>query len=237
MANKPVKKSDRKKDWIRPRIDRQFRPNPEYHLVVSEGTKTEPNYFRSLARNINANASLYDRRRREFIQFHIRGVGRNTRDVFNEAVKAAREIQSAESIVFQRVWVVYDKDDFDDDDFNVVQELCESQSNEDTKYMALWSNQCIELWFLLHFEYFDTALMREDYCRKLSHHLKLHDSRTKYEKNSEEMFDLLLPFLNVAMKNSKLLYSTYHEEITLAERDPATVVFRLFDELLPHINR
>jgi len=237
MTNKPVKKSDQEKGWIRPRPDRHFRPNPEFHLIVSEGTRTEPNYFRALAKNINSGEMLRGRTKRDYIQFYIEGVGKNTRDVFEDAVKAAREIQSTESIVFQRVWVVYDKDDFDEDDFNVVQDLCKNQSNEDTKYSALWSNQCIELWFLLHFEYLTASLMREDYCRKLSRHLKQHTKCTKYKKNSNNMFDFLLPFLETAMENSRRLYDSYQNEDTPAKRDPATLVFLIFDELLPYISR
>jgi hypothetical protein len=49
------------------------------------------------------------------------------------------------------------------------------------------------------------------------------------------MFDLLLPFLDEAMRNSKRLYNTYSEKVPLAKRDPATVVFRLFDELFDNI--
>jgi len=181
---------------------------------------------------------LRSRTKRDFVQFqfYVEGVGKNTRDVFEDAVKAAGKIQSTESIVFQRVWVVYDKDDFDEDDFNVVEDLCKNQSDEDTRYSALWSNQCIELWFLLHFEYFDASLMRKDYCRKLSHHLKQHTKYTKYKKNSDDMFNLLLPFLSTATENSKRLYRTYPDEVPPAKRDPATVVFLIFDELLPYIS-
>ena len=45
MSNKPPKKSDKNKPWIEKRRDRHKLINPEYHLIVSEGEKTEPNYF------------------------------------------------------------------------------------------------------------------------------------------------------------------------------------------------
>ena len=34
-----------------------------------------------------------------------------------------------------------------------VVDLCHTYSNEETTYHALWLNQCIELWFLLHFSF------------------------------------------------------------------------------------
>ena len=46
MSNKPAKKSDSGKAWMRQRRDRAIRIAPEYHLIVSEGIKTEPQYFK-----------------------------------------------------------------------------------------------------------------------------------------------------------------------------------------------
>ena len=56
MSNKPPKKSDEKKKWMEPqRRSRNIAIAPEYHLIVSEGTKTEPNYFKALKDEINKN--------------------------------------------------------------------------------------------------------------------------------------------------------------------------------------
>ena len=44
MSLKPVKKSDQNKSWMQPRRDRRKMIQPEYHLIVTEGTKTEPPY-------------------------------------------------------------------------------------------------------------------------------------------------------------------------------------------------
>ena len=43
MSLKPVKKSDQEKDWLKKRNDKKINIFPEYHLIVTEGTKTEPN--------------------------------------------------------------------------------------------------------------------------------------------------------------------------------------------------
>lgn len=235
MASKS--RQGRVKGKIRERQNRNFSLSPEHHLIVSEGIKTEPNYFKALAKNINDNRSFPAREKVDFIRFHIEGVGKNTRDVFDDAVEMAQEIEKRESVRIRKVWVVYDKDDFPHDRFNVVEELCKKQSSDETQYFALWSNQCIELWFLLHFEYCNTALHRSDYERKLDNYLKSCGYSEKYEKNSEKMFEWLLPYIDEAMRNSKRLFATYSEEATSAKKDPATVVFQLFDILLPYIKR
>ena len=51
MSRKPPKKSNMGKSWMKPRRDSRQMISPEYHLIVSEGTKTEPKYFRE--RSIN----------------------------------------------------------------------------------------------------------------------------------------------------------------------------------------
>ena len=48
MSKKPLKKSEQKNVWKRARSDREIIINPEYHLIVTEGTKTEPQYFEGL---------------------------------------------------------------------------------------------------------------------------------------------------------------------------------------------
>ena len=52
MSLKPVKKSDRGKSWMQPRRDSKRTIQPEYHLIITEGTKTEPLYFEALKERI-----------------------------------------------------------------------------------------------------------------------------------------------------------------------------------------
>ncbi len=48
MSLKPPKKSDLDKEWMSKRYERKKKIQPEYHLIITEGTKTEPNYFKSM---------------------------------------------------------------------------------------------------------------------------------------------------------------------------------------------
>ena len=48
MSKKPLKKSDLGKSWLKSRSDNKKKMAPEYHLIVSEGTDTEPFYFEAI---------------------------------------------------------------------------------------------------------------------------------------------------------------------------------------------
>ena len=52
MSLKPPKKSDLKKPWMN-KPDRAIKIRPEYHLIVTEGTDTEPAYFGAIQEIIN----------------------------------------------------------------------------------------------------------------------------------------------------------------------------------------
>lgn len=53
MSLKPPKKSDLNKKWMQPRRDSIRKLQPEYHLIVTEGTETEPAYFGAVRDIIN----------------------------------------------------------------------------------------------------------------------------------------------------------------------------------------
>lgn len=80
MSLKPPKKSDLNKHWIKPRPDKAIRIQPEYHLIVTEGTKTEPQYF-------NAVKEIINRKYGDKIQLIVSGTGYNTISLFEEAKK------------------------------------------------------------------------------------------------------------------------------------------------------
>ena len=80
MSMKPPKKSDMGKTWMKPR--REFRQiiSPEYHLIVTEGTETEPQYFQAIK-------ETNDAKYRDRIHLDVTGKGDNTISLFNRAVK------------------------------------------------------------------------------------------------------------------------------------------------------
>ena len=107
MSLKPPKKSDLNKGWMKKRLDREIRIQPEYHLIVTEGTNTEPQYFQAIKDIVN-------QQYREKIQLDIYGEGDNTLSLFEKARNRASENPNG----YKHVWVVYDTDDFPADHIN-----------------------------------------------------------------------------------------------------------------------
>ena len=222
MSNKPPKKSDMGKVWMRSRRDLKQMISPEYHLIISEGTKTEPNYFMRLKETI-------DIKYRDRIHLDVSGKGENTVSLFEEA---ERDVASSNNI-YKHVWLVYDKDDFPPERFDRVVDLCKTASSEETIYHAIWSNQCIELWFLLHFMFLQADLHRHEYWPKLSDCLKARNLGSYY-KNRSDMFDILRPYMEEAIRNAKKL-----EEINKgalpSKSSPGTMVHNLIDVLKAYL--
>lgn len=156
------------------RRDIQRKVDPEYHLIVTEGTKTEPYYFEGLKNEIN-------QKYRGRISIKIEGIGQG----FNTLtlLERAQNIVTESPTEFKHVWLVYDKDNFDN-----TAKKCQSLSEQEDSviYHALWSNECIEYWFLLHYVLLESAISRNEYYPKLTEHMG-----SKYQKNCEDIYTLL----------------------------------------------
>ncbi len=222
MSLKPPKKSDVGKRWMNPRQSKEILIQPEYHLIVTEGTDTEPQYFESIKTRIN---SKYH----EKICLEIYGEGDNTLSLLKKAQKRAL----GSSTIFKHVWIVFDTDDFPPDHINRTVEKCLSMTNEETEYHALWSNQCVELWFMLHFNYIDADLHRSEYFPKLTEWMS-NIGCGKYGKNRKDMFDILMPYLDNAIDNAKKL-NAINKNKTPANSSPGTQVYKLLELLKPYL--
>ena len=235
MSNKPAKHSDVKKTtsatrmkqgWARKRDTLPFIPiNPQRHLIITEGTKTEPLYFKAIEKRINA------KYHGQWVTIEILGSGEHTVELLERAARMADLNPSC----YSHVWVVYDKDNFRADEFNNVAARCETLAAGGAKFHAIWSNECFELWYILHFEYLQTPLSRGDYDAKLSSHLVVR-GRGKYEKNRDDMFVILEPNLTDAKNNAKKL-EKLNAGKTPADSTPGTMVHQLISALEPFFRK
>lgn len=137
---------------------------PSRYLIICEGIKTEPQYFGGLKNHMK---KLYGDRIK--IEVDIMGTGKNTTGI----LKKAKELVEAQSELnpYEKVWLVYDKDDFPKRNFNQVANWVNQRNNNGTnnnpQYNVAWSNECIELWFLLHYEYLSSQIKRKKYYKSL----------------------------------------------------------------------
>lgn len=155
-------------------------PVRQRFLIVCEGEKTEPNYFR--------------RFRVPQLVVQVDALGMDTVRVVQRAVALRAQDD------YDQSWCVFDKDDFPDKNFNDAIALARRNG-----ICAAYSNQSFELWYVLHFNYMPNAITRNDYMRILDRELG-----HKYEKNSTEIYDELHHLQTTAIRNARLLLDQYY---------------------------
>jgi len=138
------------------------------------------------------------------------------------------EIERASQLEFDRVWVVFDKDD--NDDFDKAIGLAGQYG-----FQSAWSNEAFELWFLLHFQYLDTAVSRTAYIEKLESKVRSHRGYEsfRYQKSSREIYGIVtsLGDEQAAVSHARRLRAWYGKGQKSSECNPCTTVDCLIEEL------
>jgi len=187
-------------------------------LIVCEGSKTEPNYFKALIKN-----SRYS----DVIEADIDGKGMNTCSLVEWTGKRRKELERSHELPFDRVWAVFDRDSFPR--FNEAIDLAERMN-----ICAAWSNEAFELWYYLHFEFLDTAIDRNEYIVKLNNLIRRYPGYVdfNYKKNDPNFYQVLQDIGNedLAKKSAARLRASYKGH-DYKEHRPCTMVDRLVDEL------
>jgi hypothetical protein len=177
-------------------------------LIVCEGEQTEPNYFRTFPEK----PEVCDR-------IDVEGTGFNTLSLVKEALRLKHEALQKRK-PYRDVWCVFDRDSFPLDNFTNAINLA-TQNNISCAY----SIEAFEIWYLLHFDFIDTALSRTQYQEKLTERLS-----QPYMKNSHDMYKLLRKRQSKALQNAKRLFNK-QSMIPLSEQNPITTVFQLVERL------
>ncbi len=190
-------------------------------LVVCEGEKTEPNYFKAF-KTINNESFVYT--------VDAVGFGTNTIDV----VKTAIKLQDEALVPFDAVWAVFDKDSFPADRFNAAIQL-----GQDKGIYVAWSNEAFELWYLLHFHYRNTPMSRDEYKKAISDAVnKSGQWKDKkpyvYAKNDKSNYAIMTQYgsLDNAIANSKKLNENFTNRRDFHTHNPCTTVHNLILQLL-----
>ncbi len=171
-------------------------------LIVCEGTKTEPNYFRGF--------------RVPTAIVKVQGVAEDP----DRLVKSAKRLAAEDE--YDQVWCVFDRDSWLAENFNNA-----LRNAEKLQFHVAYSNESFELWYILHFQYLNTGLPRSDYEDKLSKLLG-----QEYQKNDPTMYQQLLEQGNqsLAIKHAKKLLASY--DPSNPEKDnPSTTVHLLVQAL------
>ncbi|MEA5618735.1 RloB family protein [Cronbergia sp. UHCC 0137] len=171
-------------------------------LIVCEGEKTEPNYFRNF--RVSTTVKEVD----------VRGFGYNP----SKLVEKAKELKTEDD--YDQIWCVFDRDDWPKQDFNNA-----IANAERAGFKVAYSNEAFELWYVLHFEFLNTGLPRKDYINKLDKLLQ-----HKYYKNSDTIYEDLENRQSTAIKNAKNLLNQYNPSNPESD-NPSTTVHLLIQAL------
>lgn len=173
-------------------------------LIVCEGERTEPNYFKGF------------RLPKEIID--VRGIGANTVSL----VKEAMELRDKDKDKYDSVWCVFDRDSFPVRNFNEALQLAKRNN-----ISVAYSNEAFEIWYLLHFHYYyhNAALHRTQYAGKIAA-----ETGRPYQKNDPKMYDLLRGRMDDALRNARKLLTNY-EPPNPVQDNPSTTVHLLVEEL------
>lgn len=206
---KEAKAAKKRKENVREKLVR--------FLIVCEGTKTEPHYFEALIRNHFSAVR----------QVTIEGEGMATVTLVGKTLEIKRELEHKNAMAFDRVWIVFDKDDFDD--FNEAIRKAHGEGLH-----CAWTNEAFELWYYLHFEYLDTGIDRAAYIKKLEEvfRKKMGDDNFKYKKGNPDIYSLLQKYGNedLAKRFAEKLRRKY-TDTNYASHKPCTMVDKLVEEL------
>ena len=212
MKNNNISRKDRLKSK---------RQAPANYLIVCEGKKTEPNYFNGLKRKIN---EKYGNKVDVLIpNIDVKGTGMNTTSL----VKYTQKTVNHANKVYGQVWVVFDKDDYNDEQFDSAIKNCD--------YNVAWSNPNFEVWLLAHFKKVNRYISKDDVLQELSKEFQK-KGLGDYTKIDTNIFEKITSEgnLDTAIKNCE-----YMEELNkdgqASQRNPMTKVYKIVDGLKEYL--
>lgn len=187
-------------------------------LIVCEGEKTEPNYFKSFDQ-MQYGSMVYD--------IECEGGKINTMQVVDKAIEL-RDKAIASGSPYDIVWAVFDKDDFPASLFNAAITKAGQHG-----IGCAWSNEAFELWYVFHFVNRVTAMSREEYKKAISRHVNESPAYTRktryiYKKNDSKSHTMMTTYGDEARAiRYAESQSDSFDDTRYATHNPSTTVYKL----------
>ena len=196
-------------------------PQRKYFLIVCEGEKTEPNYFKAIKNTLPRGVMQC---------IDIEGEGKNTLTLIEKIVTIREKERKLTGKKYDQTWAVFDRDSFPEQNFNNAINKGENLKN---KVNCAWTNEAFELWYLLHLEFVNAAMSREEYKPRIENWISQRIGiEFKYAKNRLDMYSILQEYGNEeqAILWAKRLEREY-EGYEFSNHNPCTKVHKLVIEL------
>ncbi len=177
-------------------------------LIVCEGEKTEPDYFKAFRMTAAT----------------VKAVGQamNTMTLVSKAI-SIRDADQKRKKIYDQCWVVFDKDDFPAKDFNQAIQFAEKNG-----FRVAYSNQAFEYWFLLHYNLYTGAIHRSKYKDMITKLTGMPYSKS--DGYGAVMYNLLLSRQQQAINNAETVLAEISHG-NPAEEESSTTVQSLVVEL------
>jgi len=142
---------------------------------------------------------------------------------------------------YEYKWIVIDRDNeykgggHTKENFNEAL-LNAKNRRKDLHVNVAYSNDSFELWYLLHFDYRDTPMMRDEIIEKVVEKLKelkphifsrLTQDNIKEANYTKHIFQALLSLQDTAIRNAKRLLDSYGTSHNPESDNPSTTVHNL----------
>jgi hypothetical protein len=142
---------------------------------------------------------------------------------------------------YEHKWIIIDRDKeyrgggHTKEDFNDALSKAKNR-RKDLHIDVAYSNDSFELWYLLHFDYRDTPIMRDEIIEKVIERLKeiephkfsrLTQENIKQKNYTKHIFDTLLQYQSNAIDNATNLLASYGQSHNPENDNPSTTVHEL----------
>ena len=175
------------------------RASYERILIVSEGSKTEPNYFREIRTAYRLHTAN--------VEVHPSELGTSPIKVVQYAQKLFEKGDRHKNIqqrAFERVYAVFDRDDHESyfEALDLAASLngkLKNDAKQQIHFQAIASVPSFELWLLLHFEDIQAPLHRDQVLQRLKQHIP------NYDKGAGNSFAVSVKHLGIATERAEKL--------------------------------
>ena len=177
------------------------RPTIPTFLIVCEGKRTEPDYFRQFK-----------------VTKDVQGEAMNTLSLVRRTIVIRDEREGG----FDQVWCVFDLDNFPTQSFDQAIQLAEKENIK-----VAYSNEAFELWYVLHFDYLQAAIDRKQYISILETRL----GRPYAKNDPTIYDHILSRQQTAIANAKRLIEEHHSQNINHSDKKPSTTVFELVLEL------
>ena len=235
MARKKLYTNNKEKSKDDFKRKKQIKEQVKSVLIACEDKISSPNYFKMIIKKLIEDKKITQD---SFVIAKHEHV--NPKGVLKDLLNHKKDDKTYKD--FEHRWIVIDRDiarvnggGHPKDDFLTA--LSEAKSK---RVEVAYSNDCFEIWYLLHFVYRDTAISRDDIIKEVIKKLKNKNSTTfsKLDKDNiktkdmtELIFNELLELQKTAIKNAKKLLENYADLHNPELDNPSTRVFELVEIL------